>query len=619
MIDSSVPSTPAFTSTSANLTFSDIAFTIIENDLLLAVDDVPIVGRDHNYQIQMIRKDPLVGCGVATGYTGLKPLKMWRTKNILDPSPNDPVLAGFGLPSSDPITDNGSITFVNGVADVILSTVDIGRFTIELADISNTFADITIAGTSFEQTVKPFGLAVTNIVAGATVNPGADTPGGAIFTTAGLNFSATVAAVFWDAADDTDNNGVLDTGAIPERVFADNLIIPSYAWDTTLSVSPVGFEPATGTPGILNNGAILEAEFALGTVTISDLQYTEVGSFTLLSQALNFLGDVDADIVGDTIIIGRFIPSFFQITSTENGLLANACTIVINPSVTNPFTYIGETFLYDSVHPSFEISAMNALAIPTVTQKYTGLLWAKLDDDSITFTQPTSDSSQVGSDGATLMSLSYTQDAAKFNITDNGNGTFNFEFANDQFVYVKDANSDISLFNSDINLIITDVTDLDSVTNSGTFTLSPSSIELRFGRIRMSNVYGSELNDLSMPMIVEYLLSPSVYTINSDDFCSTVANGDLVIIDNLSVPGSSTVTVTNPIAIAGDIGVTLTKPGADIVGDINVSPDLILSVDKWLRWDWKGTGQFDVDPDATATFGIFSSNPVQIYIQQTYQ
>ena len=619
MIDSSVPSTPAFTSTSANLTFSDIAFTIIENDLLLAVDDVPIVGRDHNYQIQMIRKDPLVGCGVATGYTGLKPLKMWRTKNILDPSPNDPVLAGFGLPSSDPITDNGSITFVNGVADVILSTVDIGRFTIELADISNTFADITIAGTSFEQTVKPFGLAVTNIVAGATVNPGADTPGGAIFTTAGLNFSATVAAVFWDAADDTDNNGVLDTGAIPERVFADNLIIPSYAWDTTLSVSAVGFEPATGTPGILNNGAILEAEFALGTVTISDLQYTEVGSFTLLSQALNFLGDVDADIVGDTIIIGRFIPSFFQITSTENGLLANACTIVINPSVTNPFTYIGETFLYDSVHPSFEISAMNALAIPTVTQKYTGLLWAKLDDDSITFTQPTSDSSQVGSDGATLMSLSYTQDAAKFNITDNGNGTFNFEFANDQFVYVKDANSDISLFNSDINLIITDVTDLDSVTNSGTFTLSPSSIELRFGRIRMSNVYGSELNDLSMPMIVEYLLSPSVYTINSDDFCSTVANGDLVIIDNLSVPGSSTVTVTNPIAIAGDIGVTLTKPGADIVGDINVSPDLILSVDKWLRWDWKGTGQFDVDPDATATFGIFSSNPVQIYIQQTYQ
>jgi len=220
--DAAVP----VTSISSSITFSDNAFTIIDNDLLVAGDNVPVAGRDHSYQIQMIRRDPIVGCGVATGYTGLKPMKMWRTKNASDPSPNNPALAGFSLPPADPLADNGSISFVNGVADVTLATIDIGKFTIELADISNTFADITIAGTSAEQTVRPFGLAMTNIIAGATPNPGADTPVGGVFTSAGLDFSATVASVLWDAGDDLDNNGILDSG-----IYANNVIAPSYAWD----------------------------------------------------------------------------------------------------------------------------------------------------------------------------------------------------------------------------------------------------------------------------------------------------------------------------------------------------------------------------------------------------
>ncbi len=224
--DAAVP----VTTISSNIIFSDNAFTIIDTDLLVADDDVPIAGRDHSYQIQVIRRDPIVGCGVATGYTGLKPLKMWRTKNASDPSPNDPALAGFSLPPADPILDNGGITFVNGVADVTLATSDIGKFTIELADISNTFADIAIAGTSAEQTVIPFGLAMTKIIAGATLNPGANTPVGGMFTSAGSDFSAIVSSILWDASDDLNNDVILDTG-----IYANNLIAPGYAWDITLT------------------------------------------------------------------------------------------------------------------------------------------------------------------------------------------------------------------------------------------------------------------------------------------------------------------------------------------------------------------------------------------------
>jgi MSHA biogenesis protein MshQ len=599
--DASVP----VTTISSNITFSDNAFTIIDNDLLVAGDNVPVAGRDHSYQIQMIRRDPIVGCGVATGYTGLKPLKMWRTKNASDPSPNDPALAGSSLPAADPIVNNGNITFVNGVVDVTLATIDIGKFTIELADISNTFADITIAGTSAEQTVRPFGLAMTNIIAGATLNPGADTPVGGIFTSAGSDFSATASSVLWDAGDDLDNDGILDSG-----IYANNVIAPSYAWDTTLSVSPIGFEPAAGTPGILINGGILQTEFSAGSFTPSDLQYTEVGSFTLQAAANDFLGESTADLVGDDIIVGRFTPASLLISATIDGMLANTCAI---------YTYIGESFTYDVIHPSFEVSAMNGLTVPGVTLNYTGI-WAKLDDTSITLTNPTSDGTQLGSDSLTLMALSYTQDAGLYNITDNADGTFNFEFANDQFIYDRDANSEISPFSSDIDLIITDVTDLDAVTNTGTFTLQPLPMESRFGRIKMGNVHGSELIDLAMPMLVEYLNPAGLYVVNTDDNCTVVTTADLAITDNLSVPGSSTVTVTNPLALAADLGVGLTAPGAGVDGNIIVSPGLT-GVADWLQYDWDsvGVGLFDDDPSAIATFGIYTGNDVNIYKLQIYQ
>ena len=39
----------------------------------------------------------------------------------------------------------------------------------------------------------------------------------------------------------------------------------------------------------------------------------------------------------------------------------------------------------------------------------------------------------------------------------------------------------------------------------------------------------------------------------------------------------------------------------------------------WLRYDWDLDGDYDDDPGAKATFGIFEGNTVQIYTQQIYQ
>jgi len=38
-----------------------------------------------------------------------------------------------------------------------------------------------------------------------------------------------------------------------------------------------------------------------------------------------------------------------------------------------------------------------------------------------------------------------------------------------------------------------------------------------------------------------------------------------------------------------------------------------------LRFDWNADGEFNNDPEARATFGIFDGDPVQIYIQQVFE
>ncbi len=596
----------------AGVSTTSVPITYSQNVFIITEDPIQIAGRPQAMTIAMWTDDTAGSgsCGIDANYNAPNQslLANIDRSGVLTTA-TDPSISTVSIPDGPAtagLTFNFSLT--PGQASFDLDTTDVGQYTLAISDISNNHSSSTITGTSSLLTVEPFGLAVTSIVAGATVNPGANTPGGAIFTTAGLNFSATVAAVLWDTVDDTDNNGALDAG----RVFADNSIAPSYAWDTNLLVSAAGFEPATGAPGTLNNGGILSAEFSLGQVSINDLQYTEVGSFTLQSQALDFLGDTAADILGDNIIVGRFIPSFFQVLVTDNGVLENTCGV---------YTYIGEDFSY-STPPAFTVSAMNALATPTVTQNYRDG-YVKLNASSITLDLPT-DTSVTGSDTA-LLNVSYTP--AAFLFTPNNNGTVDYTFGADTIRYgpdsvvlnySKESNSEVAPFTGDLDPVLTQVSDGEVIT---AFTRAFDLIgnQLRFGRARMSNVHGSELIDLRMPMVVEYLVSPGVYTINSDDVCTTVATSDLLITDNLSVPGSSTVTITNPTAIAGDLGVSLTAPGAGIDGDINVSPELSLSIDKWLRYDWNSTGQFDTDPNAMATFGIFSGNPVNIYLQQIYQ
>ena len=104
------------------------------------------------------------------------------------PAAIDPSISATSIPDG-PATAGIVLDFsvTPGSASFNLDSSDVGQYELIISDTSYSHSDTTITtviGDSALLTVKPFGLAVTNISAGATPNPGANTSGGAIFTSA---------------------------------------------------------------------------------------------------------------------------------------------------------------------------------------------------------------------------------------------------------------------------------------------------------------------------------------------------------------------------------------------------------------------------------------------------
>ena len=614
VVDSAIP----VSTSSIDVTFSDNVFEITDNEPVVMPDNVPVAGRPHSYHIEMIRNDSVTGsCGPAPGYDGTKSLKMWRVKNVSDPSLLEPSFAGTALKDNSAGALSNDILFTAGEADVDLITSDIGQYQIHLADESLSFAGTIIPGNSIEQTVRPFGLALTNITNGAITNPGTNVPGGAVFQTAGANFSVTVEAVLWDTNDDNNTaggDGIIDAG----RSYNDNTKVPSYAWDTDLIALPSGFEPSTGSVGNLLRGlalvppvSLLQAEFVsnAGTVIAGDIHYSEVGSFTMRADATDFLSASGVDITSDEIVVGRFIPNSFQLSNIVDGSLENSCVT---------FNYIGQPFGY-ATPPGFRVTALNVHGNPTTN--YFGT-WNKLLPSSFSsgpVTLDTTNSLDIEHSAATPRVIA---------LTDNSDGSFDTTFAADSFCYginsagvcQKQANSMLTPFTADIDLTLATVSDGEVTTNVNQ-AFSPAGNDQRFGRVAMKNEFGSEIVDITLPMQAEYF-DGVTFILNSDDIsCSAINTSNLTITN----PGGllSTVSVDNEFASSGVFNVLLTAPGTGNDGAITVMPELnpdpLLVDDKWLQFDWDGNGLHDNNPTGTATFGIFKGDSRQIYYRQIYR
>jgi MSHA biogenesis protein MshQ len=594
----------AVTTVSSNVNFGDNVFVVSE-------DPVQVAGRPLSMNIAMWRNDRGgANCAIDTNYNdSAQSLDVSIDRNGVLTAANNPAIGGTAIVDSASTPIIFDFQSVPGQTNFSLDNSDVGQYRLLVTDNTLAHSDIPIQGTSAVMTLRPFGIAVSNLrdTLTATPNPMNAAPGGAIFTTAGHDLSATVSGVLWDAADDSDNNGVLDTG-----VYADNAPAPSFAWNTNLAVSlaPTSYTPSPGSPGSLNNSNIAQLAFAGGSAAVGNLQYTEVGSFTLQAAASNYLGEPTADIVGDDIVVGRFIPANFEVTVVDDGALADTCSV---------FTYIGEDFGYGSA-PRINVTAVNSLGDTTAQYRDA---FVKLGSSSVTVVA-TRDETTTGTD-AVLLDVSYSPAVMAF--APQNNGIVSYTFGADTYRYGPDAplgafskngNSQVAPFSADIDPEITAISDVEVTSNyaAGTYRLNPVGNNLRFGRLRMDNVYGSELNPLAMAVLTEFWSGFS-FQKNNLDTCSTIAAANLASV--ASPPGLSVPSVVNAPALAGDINYSYPAPGAGNVGYVDTTTDLSAAAQLWLRYDWDADGEFDNDPSARATFGIFEGNPVQIYMRQVYE
>ncbi|MFT4650552.1 MAG: hypothetical protein ACI9AP_000721 [Flavobacteriales bacterium] len=563
-----------------DITFSASGFTITASELIEPPPNDPIstqiAGTAFDAHITAFGTLPNDStCGIIETFVGSTTLTLSTVYD--NPSSGTVKILSGG-------SDTATLTFTGGKARLSVKYKDTGQ-------VGLSISDGTISGNSNNFVVKPASFVIEPANSPFTATSPTDTN---IYTSAGTDFNITLTAI--------DSEGSTTPNYGNE--------IPAETIDLGHALAqPVGGSIGIVTTSLSKTGSgIFSGTANWSEVGIIDLIAT-VGDATYLGT-----GNVSTTLSN----VGRFTPATLSIEPINQGTFISTNLIGIVP-----FTYIGQRFSYDlSTRPSFRVTALNALSTATPTVNYTGA-WGKLNASSIAFTAPTSDVTQDGTTASTRMVLTYVQDVAGFRdptITANQpaavNGIFDATFTNDDFTYDKDSNSQISPFNPSVNLLITSVTDSDGI-SSGPITLNPTGTDpIRFGRMRMYNANGSELSPLVMDYRLEYFDSGNWGL--HDDMDSTIATGDIT-----SNPAGTSGTSILATTLAGKFAITLAPPGTGNDKAYLITTDVFNSGEPWLQYDWDSDGNqdgsFDDNPSATATFGIYQGNTVNIYIQQTYQ
>ena len=388
--------------------------------------------------------------------------------------------------------------------------------------------------------------------------------------------------------------------------------------------------PTGGVDGSFNygNGTLLSqllatpqnvilTAFNSGVSFTNSASYSEVGLLSLDLQDVDY-GFFGNTIMGDAINIGRFIPAYFEQSVVEQGSLDGFC----NPIA--PFAYTGQTLASDIskgaisylVNPVVELTAKNVQGV--TTQNYTQSGFMKLVAAANFIVKPTTDSLITGKDANPLPLTANIYAGTVSHGLPLAAGVLHYELSSeDDFLYPRNANSEIIAQNNDIDFLIDQTNFIDS---DGVGITTPvhitgtAAINLRFGRAYLENSFGPETADLPQPFSVQYLNTSGSYVTNTQDDCTNFDTAKITL-----TSGTLNKTLTSVNSVSGKLvdGKTsemlLTAPGAGNQGSI----DLEYDIDAWLKYDWNWDGvsakTYTDNPSATATFGQFRGNDRIIY------
>ena len=485
--------------------------------------------------------------------------------------------------------DTRSISFdTDGKANIVFTYPEAGnielhvRHNMLLADGTTASGNYMSGSSSF--VVRPLGFALSGLSF-------ATNTAGTLFTQAGEDFVTTLSAINWQAADDTNNDGIPDINA----TLSDNTITQNFGKEST-PLTPVNVT-ASHVTALTNQGALSNtansASFTNGVGT-KTLAWNEVGIFDLTTTLSNYLSGGD-NIIGNVQNVGRFSPHHFNTT------LIYGC----DPST---FTYSGQPF---------SVSAIARNKADTTTANYTTGSYAY----NVTY-----------SDAAISPIIYFTNNTVASTSFNNGIGI------QTNVTYTFPAKDTIP------TTITLRANDTDTGTSIG---MIEGTTEIRSGRARLENVFGPELTPLTMPVMIEYYYdnaTPAVliddgFILNTDDSCTTFTASSGAFTNYTGNLSSGEVAVSSTGTVAAGIeniifhlpGDVTAGPGAGNDGAVNLLLNTTSSPG-WLMYNWNiDCDNADTDDDlttavdiglcgpfGTASFGLYRGDDRVIYWREVF-
>lgn len=532
--------------------FTGCSYTAADGGLLLSVPN-HIAGTSQTLSLRAVRKsDSSTACVAA--FAGLARTLLMSCSYANPSSGSKPVTAGGkALNSSntsgaacDGNTQSLLLNFdVTGLANTTLTYPDAGQVTVAASYVGSSLtSDLglnLLGNTSF-------------IAAPASLSLGSVT---AAPLRAGTAFSATVTAL---------NSAGVAT--------------PNFGRETSPATATLAFTRTAPTGTGASNGVFSGTlgSFSSGSATASNLSWSEVGSGTLtatLSGSTGYLGSGLVPTAGSTSV-GPFIPHHFNVAATP------ACGI---------FSYSGQPF-------TVSVTAMNGLAMPSITTNYDGT--GALTPVQAQAVSLSDTAGLIGSwSNANLAASRFTAGVASVSTP---SFTFTNKLTAPQSVVLR-------------------ATDANGANSSG--GLEPS-MPLRSGRLRLFNAFGNNTSPLSMAVQTQYW-SGKAWVLNSADSCSVVPSTAVASAQVLDHQGKATSAwTTSPTTLSvsgGHATLTVQPPPGGRAGSVDLSlnlgsttldascqsshPTTVGAGLPWLRARNGACGTtWDADPSARATFGV---------------
>lgn len=448
---------------------------------------------------------------------------------------------------------------------------------------------------------KPFGLCLST----ASTCTSADAncavfPGG---IRAGDAFPLTVRAVGWESDGEALTAQALCSG---------NITTPNFSLAGIKLKSAIQ-APAGGEPGSV---APERYDHVLGMQTEVDVALSEVGVFTLnATPEGSYFGETVGG--GSRDLVGRFIPAYLSAEGSAS----------LTPSCGSAFSYQGQPMGFASNRqPALTITAKNRS--DAVTKNYDrGSFW-KLTAPAVgTYSSVTGIAAldaRLGTQGAASLAVAGADD---------GDGARTYSWTGQQLLYQPAALPSSADFpfralvrQSFPATSLREVDQLQEVcygTGTGCQAYSYDfedkasgnlGSEVRLGRLRIGNAHGSELQSLSLPLVVESWqnIAGGSFQREGMDTCTNLGTPALDMFTGNLALGETTPTLVGPSAGGGSV--SLSAPGAGNDGSVQVS---FPASPSWLQYPWDGANRQLAR--GLASFGIYQGAAPLIFRRELYR